>query len=111
MAATGGARRMRLKLNLDRTLFSSISTASCLHVTPTTAACTCACCSRSITAYSSVCLLFAPPLANRSNSSSTKITARRPPSNSRSTSRMNATFSEKPAARENSSSPGDATHS
>ena len=98
------ARRMRLKLNLERTRFSSISTASCRHVTPTTAACTVFCCSRSMTLYNSVCLELAPPRAKRSNSSNTNTTARSALSNTRSTSRMNATFSMNPAARLNSSS-------
>mmetsp|Transcript_13823 Transcript_13823/g.60372 ORF Transcript_13823/g.60372 Transcript_13823/m.60372 type:complete len:288 (-) Transcript_13823:1445-2308(-) len=98
---TGGASRILLLENRDLTRFSSSSAASCLHVTPTTAACTCVCCSRSITAYSSVCL---GRCANRSNSSSTKTTPRRPFSSTLSISRINATFSAKPAALLNSSS-------
>mmetsp|Transcript_9791 Transcript_9791/g.32357 ORF Transcript_9791/g.32357 Transcript_9791/m.32357 type:complete len:263 (+) Transcript_9791:464-1252(+) len=101
---TGGASKIRRNENRDRTRFSSISTASCLDVTPTTAAWTWFCCNKSITAYSNVCLLFAPPLAKRSNASSTKITARPPCSKILNTSLMNPMFSIKPAVRENKSS-------
>jgi len=104
---TGGASRIRLLENLDLTRFSRSSAASCLHVTPTTAACTCVCCSKSITAYNSVCF---GRCAKRSKSSSTNTTLRRPPSSTLSTSRMNATFSANPAARLNSSS-SPAAHS